>query len=216
MVRSLAAEGKVLQDIPEFILASRSPRRSELLRQAGYRFRVVPPPLAEPLAAAPGSSPAQVAEALAYFKVRSVQADHPEEMILGADTVVACGDQILGKACDEAEARRILSIISGARHNVTTGVALLVPDGSGGQARRLLAAETSYVTMRRLSQEQIDQYVASGQWRGKAGAYAIQESGDELIEGFEGSFTNVVGLPMELLERMLAKARRLLQDSRGG
>lgn len=200
---------------PEFILASRSPRRCELLRQAGYRFRVVPPPLHEPPPPAHEEAPAQLAEALAYFKARSVYRDRPGNIVLGADTVVACGGKILGKAEDEANARRMLSTISGTRHQVTTGLALLVPATANEKYRRLLAAETSYVTMRRVSHEEIDQYVASGEWRDKAGAYAIQESADAFIETVDGSFTNVVGLPMELLAQMLAKVPKLLSERDG-
>lgn len=198
-----------MKEAPEFILASRSPRRSDLLSRAGYRFRVVPPPLAEPPSAAPRATPAQLAEALAYFKARSVSRHMPGNIILGADTVVACGGEIFGKASDEVEARRMLSTISGTRHSVTTGLALLIPCGPAGEERRLLAAETTYVTLRPLRGDQIEGYIASGEWRDKAGAYAIQESADAFVENVEGSFTNVVGLPMELFERMLARIQTL-------
>ena len=116
---------------------------------------------------------------------------------------------------DEANARRMLSTISGTRHQVTTGLALLVPATADEKYRRLLAAETTYVTMRRVSHEEIDQYVASGEWRDKAGAYAIQESAAAFIETVDGSFTNVVGLPMELLAQMLAKVPKLLSERDG-
>jgi len=127
---------------------------------------------------------------------------------------VTCEQHILGKAEDEADARRMLATISGKRQQVITGLALLVPSDRGGEEHRLLAAETTRLTMRPLTDEEIDEYVASGEWRDKAGAYAIQESGDAFIEELDGSFTNVVGLPMELLERMLAKAQALLPEGR--
>jgi septum formation protein len=159
----------------------------------------------------PGHSSVQLAEALAYYKARLVHRDHADQIVLGADTIVACGEEILGKADDEAQARQMLSRLSGTRHDVITGLALLVPT-PGGRAERLLASDITQVTMRRLSDEEISQYVASSEWRDKAGAYAIQETGDAFIEKLEGSFTNVVGLPMELLERMMAKARELLSE----
>jgi len=198
-----------LKDFPEFILASRSPRRRELLERAGYRFRVVPPPLAEPPGLAPDAAPAQLAEALAYFKARSVHDGHPDRVVLGADTVVARGRRIFGKPADAADARRILSTLSDSRHSVTTGLAVLIPVAEPDSRDRLLASETTYVTMRRLGDEEIDAYVRSGEWREKAGAYAIQESADAFVDRLEGSFSNVVGLPMELLERLLNQVRRL-------
>lgn len=200
-----------MKSFVEFILASRSQRRRALLTQAGYRFRTVPPALTEPPTPMPGHSSAQLAEALAYYKARLVHQDHPDQIVLGADTIVACGEEIMGKADDEAQARRMLSRISGTRHSVITGLALLMPTPDG-KTERMLASEITHVTMRRLSDEEIGQYVTSGEWRDKAGAYAIQETGDAFIEKLEGSFTNVVGLPMELLERMMAKAAELLSE----
>ena len=196
-----------MRNYPEFVLASRSPRRRQLLEQAGYRFRVVPPPLPEPSCPALAVAPAQLAEALAYFKARAVARRLPDEIVLGADTVVACGGRLLGKARDADEARRMLSTLSGTRHAVITGLALLAPAGGAGLApRRYLASETTYVTMRPLSDQEIDRYVASGEWRDKAGAYAIQENADAFVERLEGSFSNVVGLPVELLGRLLEVA----------
>jgi len=197
-----------MKDFPEFILASRSPRRADLLTEAGYRFQVVPPPLAEP-PDAPGAAPGPLAEALAYFKARSVQARRPDRIVLGADTVVAHEGEIFGKARDADDARRLLATIAGTRHAVTTGLAVLVPARRGGEPHRLLAADTTAVTVKPLTDEQVDAYVASGEWRDKAGAYAIQETADAFVERIEGSFTNVVGLPMELLERVFERARRL-------
>jgi len=200
-----------MTDLPEFILASRSPRRRDLLADAGYRFRVAPPPLGEPLTAADHPTPAQLAESLAYFKARSVFAANPDSLVLGADTVVARGGEIFGKADDEDEAHRMLAALAGTRHRVITGLALLAPpEYPGGPEQRLLAAATTYVTMRTMTEAELDAYVASGEWRDKAGAYAIQETADAFVEKVEGSFTNVIGLPMELLAELLQRAARHL------
>jgi len=198
-----------MKPYPTFILASRSPRRRELLTEAGYRFRAVAPRLAEPAYIPPGVPPAHLAEALAYFKARSVAEVLPCEIVLGADTVVTREGRTFGKAADEAEARRMLRDLSGSRHTVTTGLALLAPaPAAQPPPRRYVASDTTVIVMRELSDEEIDAYVASGEWRDKAGAYAIQETADAFVDHVEGSYTNVVGLPMELLERMLDKLRR--------
>jgi septum formation protein len=186
-----------------------------LLREAGAEFVCVEPPLPEPADDLRGLHPAQQAEALSYFKAREISDKYPDDFVLAADTIVAAAGQILGKPVDEADARRMLAALSGTRHAVITGVTLLAPAGrpwdspleaaaSGGAAgARMIASETTYVTMRKLSAGDIDSYIASNEWEGKAGAYAIQETGDQYIEMVEGSFSNVVGLPVELVKRML-------------
>lgn len=181
------------------ILASASPRRRELLRSAGYDFDVVVAALPEPQQAVAELPPADQAKALAYFKARAVARNRPAAVVLAADTVVAMGDDVLGKPCGAAEARAMLGRLSGSRHAVITGVAVV-----GASRPRLIASEMTYVTMRPMSPEEIEAYVASGEWRDKAGAYAIQETADRFILKLEGSFTNVVGLPMELTARALA------------
>ena len=179
------------------ILASSSPRRRELLAEAGVAFEVVPPPLAEPATGLEGLAPAAQAEALAYFKARAI-GPREDAYVLGADTIVAAGDAVLGKPADAGEARAMLLGLSGTRHAVITGVALLAPGG-----RRRIASATTYVVMRPITPAEVDQYVASGEWEGKAGAYAIQETADRFVERVEGSFSNVVGLPVELVRQML-------------
>jgi len=179
-------------------LASCSPRRRALLREAGLDFALAQPALNEPRLDETHLSPKAHVEALAYFKARSVAESFPDSAVLGADTIVVLGGCILGKAHDAAGARRMLSALSGSRHAVITGVAVLGPRG-----RRRIASETTWVTMRPMSEAEIDAYIDSGEWKDKAGGYAIQESGDRFIEKVDGSFTNVVGLPMELLGRML-------------
>ncbi len=160
-------------------------------------FEVIAPPLEEPSEDTRNLGPAQQAESLAYFKARSVADLHPHCRVIGADTVVALGDKTLGKAKDKSEARWMLHSLSGTRHAVITGLALLGPHDE-----RLLASEVTWIQMKPLSEQDVEAYVASGEWIGKAGAYAIQETAERFIELVDGSFTNVVGLPMELLERM--------------
>ena len=185
------------------VLASSSPRRRELLAGAGVEFEVVPPPIDEPTGDCRRVGPVQQAEALAFFKAAAVHELHRDAWVLAADTIVALDGVILGKPDDEAGARGMLRTLSGTRHAVITGVALLSPGGT----RRLAAAQT-YVTMQAMSDAEIDEYIAGGEWVGKAGSYAIQESADRFVESVEGSFTNVVGLPMELVTRLLDKKAR--------
>lgn len=185
------------------ILASASPRRRQLLAEAGFDFDVVEPPVGEPEDLPAGLTPTRRAEALAYFKARLVAERGAGGCVLGADTIVSLGGQVLGKAADCGEAGRMLSRLSGTRHAVITGVALV--DQAVG---RLIASETTYVTMRPMSDREIADYVHSGEWAGKAGAYAIQETADRFVAKLEGSFSNVVGLPIELVRRMLDELYR--------
>jgi len=180
----------------DLILASASPRRRELLAQAGYRFQVVPSEVEEPTGR--GSSARQTAVERARAKARAVAAKYPGHVVLAADTLVLLKGHILGKPADAADARHILQRLRGTRHTVVSGVAVRY-----GEVERTGAEET-VVVMRRVADEAIDAYVATGGPMGKAGAYAVQEQGDRFIERMEGSYTNVVGLPMELVGRMLA------------
>lgn len=190
-------------DRRHLVLASNSPRRRDLLRQAGYRFDVRPPPAGES-AVRPLAAPGPYVESLAYLKAAAAIEAHglAGGLVLGADTAVELDGVIIGKPADEADARRILARLSGSRHRVLTGLALVDLD----TGRRLLAHEATAVRMRVMTPQQIDAYVASGEALGKAGAYAIQETGDRYVEQVDGSFTNVVGLPMRLLERMIKAA----------
>ena len=181
------------------ILASASPRRAQLLRDAGYVFEVIPSPLHEPEPMAADIPPAHQAEAVSYFKARSVAATSGPALIIAADTIVACEGEVFGKPVDADDARQILQALVGHTQQVITGVTLL--DATTRQ--RLIRHDTTTVVMRYLTEEAIDTYIASGEWQGKAGAYGIQDQGDTFIERIAGSFTNVVGLPMELLAVML-------------
>ena len=181
------------------ILASASPRRSRLLREAGYTFTVMEPAIQEPERMGPDVPPTHQAEALSYFKARTMAGQIDSGLILAADTVVACEGQVWGKPADLDDARKILTALVGRRQEVITGVTLLDAE----TRRRMIAHDTTVVVMRDLPIETIEAYLATRAWEGKAGAYGIQDRGDAFIERVEGSFTNVVGLPMELLARML-------------
>ena len=187
------------KNISDLILASSSPRRRELLRSGGYCFRVSPPSHMEPEINSPAVVPFQFAESTAYFKARSVAAQGDLGLILGADTIVTYRGAVFGKPSDADQAREILSTLAGTTHEVITGVALVDTHND----RRLIRHDTTRVTMRPMPDEVRERYIASGAWQGKAGAYGIQDRGDAFIECLEGSFSNVVGLPMELLARML-------------
>jgi septum formation protein len=190
------------------VLASASPRRQELLRQAGIPFTVQPADLDEtPLA---GESPRQCAERLARAKALAVARDRPGDLILGADTVVAIDDIILGKPVDDGDAARMLRLLSGRMHHVITGVCLVTPVWSGQSHTRAardpnvtVASETTLVKMLDLSNDEIREYIATGEPVDKAGAYAIQGHAGRWIPSIEGDYENVVGLPVKLVLRML-------------
>jgi septum formation protein len=182
----------------KLILASRSPRRRELLLEAGYQFEVCPPTEQAECGPQCGETPAELVARLAYQKAADVARQVRKGLILACDTVVECNGRILGKASDEGHAREILQILSGQDHRVFSGLCLWkIP---GGRPRIRIAVTT--LRMDRLSQTQFDEYLAGGQWEGKAGAFGYQ---DRLgwVHIIEGSESNVVGLPLELLAEML-------------
>jgi septum formation protein len=181
------------------ILASVSPRRAELLREHGYAFRVHPPPYDEPDMEDVRVPPRQHAEAVSFFKARGVAAQYRDGIVLAADTVVAYRGHLFGKPIDADDARCILSVLGGTTHEVITGVTLI--DAASG--RRRIDHDVTRVTMRAMTPAEMDAYIAGRAWEGKAGAYGIQDHGDAFVERIDGSFSNVVGLPMELLGRML-------------
>jgi nucleoside triphosphate pyrophosphatase len=189
------------------VLASASPRRQELLRNAGISFVVQPAHiLEEPL---PGESAQTCAERLAREKARAVFGSRPNDCVLGADTVVVVEGEILGKPRDAADAARMLRLLSGKTHQVTTGVGLLSPPKVGKQAMTTawedVRSETTLVTVIELSDEQIHAYVATGEPTDKAGAYAIQGMASRWIPRIEGDYFNVVGLPVALVWKMLVE-----------
>lgn len=181
------------------ILASGSPRRAELLRQAGYQFDVVIPPMVEPDENSPHVDPAAHAESLAYFKACSIGPQSVGTTILAADTIAFVDGKIIGKPADRDDARRIIRALSGTTHRVITGVALI------DEKRRLIQHDASIVGVRALPESAIESYLDTGLWQGKAGAYGVQEKADPFVERLDGSFTNVVGLPMEMLAHLFER-----------
>ncbi len=187
--------------IPMLILASASPRRQELLRNAGINFDVQPAHLPEnPL---PGEAAKNCAERLAREKALAVARQRPRDFVLGADTVVVVDGQLLGKPTDAADAARMLRLLSGREHQVITGVCLVV----SGQP--IVASETTLVTVSELTDKDIADYVSSGEPMDKAGAYAIQGVATRWIPRIEGDYSNVVGLPVALVWRMLRQTRTI-------
>ncbi|MCG3125263.1 MAG: Maf-like protein YhdE [Phycisphaerae bacterium] len=185
---------------PPLILASASPRRSELLATLNVPFLVRASPLAEPDGPSASVPPAAWAMAMAYFKARAVAEHAPDVWTLGADTVVACTGYLLGKPRDAPDAERMLRLQMGRESEVITGVCLVRCRKTGEE--RQIAAARSVVHMRH-DEQVLRDYLASGDWAGKAGAYGIQNVGDVLVERLTGSFSNVVGLPLELTRTML-------------
>ena len=180
------------------ILASRSPRRRELLAEFGYQFDVIPPSEASEDAPCRGESPREFVARMARQKAADVAGRVDAGWVLGCDTVAECDGRILGKPDDENHARAMLQTLSGREHRVFSGLCLWkVPDGNP-----VVRVAVTLLRMDRLSDEQLDEYLAGGRWKGKAGAFGYQ---DRLgwVHVSEGSASNVVGLPMELLAEML-------------
>jgi septum formation protein len=175
---------------PELVLASASPRRLDLLAQIGLKpDRIDPSDIDErPLGSEP---PRRLALRLAREKAAAAAARSPGAFILAADTVVALGRRLLGKAEDEAEARAWLDLLSGRAHRVFTGVAVIAPGGRSG-AR----VGEARVHFKRLTTAEVDAYIAAEEWRGKAGAYAIQGRAGGFVTAIQGSYSAIVGLPL--------------------
>ncbi len=183
------------------VVASRSPRRADLLTSAGYEFEIAPADIDERLL--DGETPATHVRRLAREKAARVARDHPESIVLGADTVVVIDGVVLGKPADDADAAGMLRRLSGRTHDVLTGVALHAKNA------QCCDVESTRVTFRELTAGDITWYVGSGEPDGKAGAYAIQGRASRFITRIEGSYANVVGLPVALVDRLLRK----LQES---
>ena len=183
---------------PLLVLASASPRRLDLLRQIGLEPDQVDPADIDEVPR-PGELPPAHAIRLAEQKARAVMPRHPGAFVLAADTVVACGRRILPKPVDPATARSCLKLLSGRRHRVHSGIALAGPD-----ERLTLRRVDSQVAFKRLSEAEIAAYLCSGEWRGKAGGYAIQGRAAALIRWVSGSYSNVVGLPLFETAQLLA------------
>lgn len=176
-------------DRPALVLASASPRRLDLLKQVGIVPDVVAP---ADLDETPGVTelPRVYAERLAAEKASAIAVSHKDAFVLAADTVVACGRRILPKAETEEEARTCLNLLSGRAHRVYTGISLVKGD------RQITKSVMTRVQVARLSDAELHAYLASGEWQGKAGGYAIQGGAAAFIRGLNGSYSNVVGLPL--------------------
>jgi len=178
------------------ILASQSPRRLDLLAQIGVTpDAVLPAELDEtPLK---NEAPGQLARRLAQAKAQAVAVARPDAAVLGADTVVACGRRIFGKPADSAEARRFLTLLSGRRHVVHGGLCVVL------NGRAHVRHVATRVGVKRLSDQEIDWYLDSDEWQGKAGGYAIQGHAAAFVDFVNGSYSNVVGLPLHETAQLL-------------
>ena len=178
------------------ILASQSPRRIELLKTVIKNFRIVPSKIDEVCDI--NLSPEENAILLGRKKAAWVAKEHPHNLVIGADTMVVLENKIIGKPTDAENARQILRQLSGQEHKVITGVAAV-------HLKIFSAVSISHVRIKALTQNEINSYVESGEPMDKAGAYAIQGEGSFLVESYSGSYSNIIGLPMDLLKDLLQK-----------
>lgn len=179
----------------EIILASRSPRRAELMRYCGLQFRCEPSDIDEIM---DESLPIdQRMEKLAYSKAAPIFAKHPDQIVIGADTIVYIDDQVIGKAGSKEEARAILKKLSGRQHQVMTGVCVLT------DSMKTAFTQTTEVVFDDYDDQDIEDYLALNEWEGKAGAYAIQGYGCRFVKEIHGDYCNVIGLPVGPLCRFL-------------
>lgn len=191
------------------ILASESPRRRQLLEEAGYKFQVDSVKVSEIIGE--NLNPPQVVQGLARLKAEALiqcwvqqgkDLKSPNNLVLAADTLVFLETQPLGKPSDAEQARQFLDLLSGRKHAVLTGICLI----ETGSRRRVEAYDETLVQFKKLSSEQIASYVATGEPLDKAGAYAIQGQGGAFVESTQGSWSNVVGLPLEKLAKVLRES----------
>jgi nucleoside triphosphate pyrophosphatase len=192
---SVAEKGSL--NLPGIVLASTSPRRAEILRTVGWSFETFAVNVDETLAA--DEDAPDYVERLARAKAAAAVVHCPSRLVLGADTVVIVDDEILGKPRDEEDARQMLRRLSGRRHQVLTGVALI----NGQPSQSVVAHEITEVKFATLSDDEIGWYAATGEPMDKAGAYAIQGRGARFIEEIKGDYFNIVGLPVRLLYKLV-------------
>ncbi|HWF05940.1 MAG TPA: Maf family protein [Candidatus Angelobacter sp.] len=204
----------LLENLPVLILASGSPRRQELLREAGIAFEVHAANINEEQIA--GETPIEYASRLSREKAQAVAAVYPQRYVLGADTIVVVGDEvsgkpkILGKPKDAVDAAGMLRMLSGRGHEVTTAVTLVMPNGHTETRAFITKTCTTQVQFRKLTEDEIQQYVAGGEPMDKAGAYAIQGGAAQWLERMQGEHSNVVGLPLSVVTEML-RSRGFMQ-----
>ncbi len=182
---------------PPLVLASTSPQRRAILTQLGLPFDVVPPRYVEE--DAPGADPIALVREHARGKARSVACDARERPVLGVDTTVVHDGHVFGKPRDASEAEAMLETLAGQTHEVVSGLCMITPGWE------VIDHDATRVTFRALTPRDLARYVASGEWQGRAGAYAIQGLGGALVERIEGDYLNVVGLPAARLVRLLAE-----------
>jgi septum formation protein len=184
-------------DDSKIVLASQSPRRVELLKEIFTQFEVAPSSIEEVLD--PGLRPEANAQNLARAKARSIAPNFPDCWVIGADTLVTLDHEIFGKPEDEEDAKRILKKISGREHTVVTGICVV------GPKKTLDKAVVSQVKIKPLTDQEIEDYIATGEPMDKAGAYAIQGKGSFMVRSFSGSKNNIIGLPLDELKILLKK-----------
>ena len=179
------------------ILASNSPRRIVLLKSLGYHFDIVPPGIVEGIH--DNVLPTELVQKLAFLKASDVARRVCDAIIVSADTIIVHEESILGKPKDVSDAKRILSILSNSEHDVISGVCVM----ASPSRKKMLRIERTHIKMKYIKDEEIDRYILTGEPMDKAGAYAIQGEGRKFIEKIDGSYSNAVGLPLELLQEML-------------
>jgi septum formation protein len=190
------------------ILASSSPRRKEILDRMGLRFEIRPARVDETLRS--GEKPEASAARLARLKARTVAGLIEAGTVIGCDTVVAVGDRIMGKPASREDARRILSALSGRTQRVITGLCLV----HGPRGLEISGYDVTRIYTKPMSDEDIEAYIETGECFGKAGAYAIQETGDRFVDRLEGSFDNVVGFPSELFQAFLKAMTLCIEEKK--
>jgi len=183
----------------KLILASQSPRRAEILTSVGWPFEAIPADIDE--IRFESEDALSYVLRLAQTKAETVAARVASGRVLGADTVVVVDQEILGQPCDDDDARRMLSLLSGKWHEVVTGVALV------SKSQTSVAHQTTRVRFAELTSEEIEWYISTGEPKGKAGAYAIQGQGALFIQEIEGDYYNVVGLPVRLVYELVRKGK---------
>jgi septum formation protein len=183
----------------KLILASGSPRRKQLLKEAGYKFKVVPSGVDEAEFSAENVTPVEYAKQLALAKANDVAGKYPDSLVIGADTVVDFDGQIIGKPVDAKDAERITRMLFSKPHKVITGLVIVCLKRN----TKIIEADTTIVYPKKLTDAQIAEHITRGIWRDKSGAYAIREKDDPFVDRIEGSMTNVMGLPIEMLNRLL-------------
>jgi septum formation protein len=182
----------------KFILASASPRRKELLEKAGYKFDIVVSNVDESKINACGLTPAEYACRLAAAKAQNVADKFPNTLVVGSDTIADFNGEIIGKAESARHAEEITRKLFGQPHKVITAIAMIKKN----TGLKTVEYDATTVYPKKMTDKEIAEHIASGTWKDKAGAYAIQETGDKFVEKIDGSLTNVMGLSMELFEKM--------------